>query len=68
MWNLGNKTDEQMGRRGKRQERETNHKRFLTIENKLRIDKLEVSGRWARWVMGTKEGTCWDEYWGVICK
>ena len=18
---------------------------------------------WAKWVMGIKEGTCWDEYW-----
>ena len=22
----------------------------------------EVGGRWAKWVMGTKEGTCWDEH------
>ena len=39
MWNLRKKTDEHMGR-GKRKkgERETNHKRLLTIENKLRVD------------------------------
>ena len=30
------------------------HKRLLTIENKLWVD----SGRWARWVVGAKEGTC----------
>ena len=23
---------------------------------------MEVHGRWARWVMGTKEGSC-DEHW-----
>ena len=23
----------------------------------------EVSGRWARWVMVTKEGTCFEEHW-----
>ena len=20
-------------------------------------------GRWAKWVMAIKEGTCWDEHW-----
>ena len=50
-----------MGRRG-REERETNHKRLVMIENKLRVGGGEVGGRWARWVMGTKEGTC-DEHW-----
>ena len=23
----------------------------------------EVGGGWARWVIGTKEGTCYDEHW-----
>ena len=23
----------------------------------------EVGGWWARWVMGIKEGTCYDEHW-----
>ena len=41
MWNLRNKTDEQMGR-GEKRDRETNHKRLLTTENKLRVD----GGRW----------------------
>lgn len=43
MWNLRKKTNEHM-RRGKRKkgERERNHKRLLTIENKLSID----GGRW----------------------
>ena len=41
-------------------ERETNHKRPLELENKLRLD----GGRgWARQVMGTKEGTCYHEHW-----
>ena len=32
------------------------------IENKLRIDGAEVGGRWARWLLGIKEGTC-DDHW-----
>ena len=36
MWNLRNKTDEHMGR-GDKGKRETNDKRLLTIENKLRL-------------------------------
>ena len=43
-------------------EREANHKRYLTIENKLKIDGGEMGGGWAKQVMGIKEGTCWDEY------
>ena len=22
-----------------------------------------MGGGWAKWVMGIKEGTCWDEHW-----
>ena len=40
MWNLRNKTDENMGR--KIGEREANRKRLLTIENKLRTAGGEV--------------------------
>ena len=36
MLNLRNKTDEHMGRG--REERETNHKMFLMIENKPKVD------------------------------
>ena len=43
MWNLRNKTDEHRGRKKKKREREANHRRLLTIENKLRVDG-------ARWV------------------
>jgi len=39
LWNLRNKTDEYRGR-GKK--REANHKRPLTIENKLRVVGGEV--------------------------
>ena len=60
-WNLRNKTDEHRGR-GKK-EREGNHERLLTRENKLRISGREGGGGCAKWVMGMKEGTCWDEYW-----
>ena len=41
MWNLGNKTDEHMGR-GQRGERETNKRTLLMIEEQ-RVD----GGRWA---------------------
>ena len=44
-------------------EREANHKRLLNIENKLRVAGGEVGRRWSKWVMGIKEGTCWDEHW-----
>jgi len=38
-----NKTDEHMGKKKKRKkEREANHKRLLTIENKLRVAGGEV--------------------------
>ena len=40
MWNLRNKTEDQRGREGKnktKSERKTNHKRLLTIGNKLRV-------------------------------
>ena len=45
---------------GEIEERETNHKRLLRIEN-----KLGVAGGWwwgVRWVLDTKESTC-DENW-----
>ena len=44
----------------KKRERETNHKRLLTIKKKLRIDEWE--GGWANQVMGIKESTC-VEHW-----
>ena len=33
------------------------------IENKLSVDKGRWVGGWAKWVMGIKEGTCYDEQW-----
>ena len=44
-------------------EREANHKRILNTENELRVAGGEADGGWAKWVMGIKEGTCWDEHW-----
>ena len=44
-------------------ERETNRKRLLNTENKLRVAGGVQVGGWAKWVMGIKEGTCWDEPW-----
>ena len=37
--------------------------RLLTIENKLKVNGWKVGGGWVRWMMGIKEGTCWDESW-----
>lgn len=37
--------------------------RLLTIENKPKVIEGEVGGEWVKWVMGIKEGTCWDEHW-----
>ena len=49
-----------MGRDG-REEREINHKRLNDTEQIEGLQR-EVGGRWARQVMGIKEGTC-DEHW-----
>ena len=43
MWNLRNKTDEHGGKRIK--ERESNHKIFLTMENKVKAAGREVAMR-----------------------
>ena len=37
-------------------EREINHKRPLTIGNKLRVAGGEAGVGWPKWVMGIKEG------------
>ena len=50
-----------MGRWEGSVERETSHKRLNDREQTMGWWR-EVSGRWVRWVMGTKEGTC-DEHW-----
>ena len=34
---------------------------FLTRENKLRVDGGKWVGRWAKWVINIKQGTC-DEH------
>ena len=38
-------------------ERETNHKRLLTIGNTMRVAGGGVGGGWGNWVIGIKEGT-----------
>ena len=63
MWNLRQKTDELRGKKERERERETNHRRFLMIENKLKVDGGRWVGRWATGVMVIKEGTCYDEHW-----
>ena len=48
--------------KGKKQfqtDRETNHKRLLNTENKLSVDG-GAGGR-GTWVIGSEEGTRWDE-------
>ena len=42
--------------------REANPERLLNTENKLRVDGGEAGER-GKWVMGTEDGTCWDEHW-----
>ena len=37
--------------------RGTKHKRFLNMENKLRVAGGVVGGGWAKWVRGVKEFT-----------
>ena len=44
MWNLGNKTDECVRREKGKGKKEENYKRFLTIENKLRVDRRRLVG------------------------
>ena len=60
---------EKLKRRGKnsykQRGREANHKRLLNTENKLRVEGsggVCVSGG-GELVMGTEEGTSWDEHW-----
>ena len=46
------------GRKNKiKSEREANHKRLLTLENKLRITGVGGLEGWSNWMMGIKEGT-----------
>ena len=33
------------------------------IENILKVAAEEVVGGWSRWVMGIKEGNCFDDQW-----
>ena len=40
---------------------EANHKTLLNTEDKLRVDG--GARERGKWVMGTEEGTCWDEHW-----
>ena len=44
-------------------QREAIHKRLLNTENELRAVGGEVGEGWVKWVLGTKEGTCWNEHW-----
>ena len=58
---LQKQIDEHRGR--KQIERKANHKKLLNHEKlKLRVAGGEVGRRWAKWIMGIKEGTC-DEHW-----
>ena len=67
MWNIRNSAEDNRGREGKlngkKSEKETNHDRLQTPENKLRVTEGRGVGGWSNWVMGIKEGTCGDEHW-----
>ena len=43
-------------------EREGNNKGLLNTENKMRVAGGKWVEGWAKWVMGFKEGSCWDEH------
>ena len=43
-----------------KQRRGQTHKKLLNTENKLRVDGED--GGEEKMVMGTEEGTCWDEH------
>ena len=58
MWNLRTKTDEHRGR-GKKREGSKPEESFHYREQTEGCWR-EVGGGWAKWVMGIKEGTCWD--------
>ena len=65
MWNIGNSTEDHRGREGKlrRNQRETNQERLLTVGNTLRVYEGEgVEGGGNR-VMGMKEGMSRDGHW-----
>ena len=66
MWILRNLTEDHGEREGEKivnnqRGREANHKRQLNTENKMRV--YGRVGERGKWVMGTEEGTCWDEHW-----
>ena len=66
MRTLRHRTDEHNRREAKnniKTGRGTKHKRLLNMENKLRVAGGVLGGGWAKWVMGIKEDTCWDEHW-----
>ena len=51
------------GKGKKKRGREANHNSLLNAENKLSVAGGELGGGWAKWVMGIKKDTCWDEHW-----
>ena len=61
MENIGNKTEEHIGREEKSRQG-SHHKGFLTTENKQSWWR-EVGGGWGKWVIGIKEGNCYDQHW-----
>ena len=65
MWNLRNQVDEHRERETKMiaTKREANHKRLKYREQTEGFWAGSWLGAGAKWAMGTKEGTCWDEHW-----
>ena len=62
MWYLINQTDEYIAREGEKKERNKPQDTLNDREQTMGWQR-EVSRRWARWIMGTKEGTCCDKHW-----
>ena len=42
---------------------ETNYKRLLNTENKLKVAGRVLDWETAKGERGIKENTCWDEHW-----
>ena len=59
MWSLKNKSDGHM-ERGKKKKREQTIRDY---REQTEVWWKDVRGGWAKWVMGTKQGTCWGEHW-----
>ena len=56
-------TGERRENEWEKSERVTKHERLLTLGNEQGVVEREVGGGWGDCMMGTEEGTGWDEHW-----